>query len=53
MSQWFDKESNPYKLFLPPAERISKLKIKIRYHNGELVNFGIFNFSFIEMDFKK
>jgi hypothetical protein len=47
MSQWFDKESNPYKLFLPPAERIRKLKIKIRYHNGELVNFGIFNFSFM------
>jgi hypothetical protein len=47
MSQWFDKESTPYKLFLPPAERIRKLKIKIRYHNGELVNFGVFNFSFM------
>ena len=46
MSQWFDREALPYKLFLPPAERIRKLKIKIRYHNGQLVNFGVFNYSF-------
>jgi len=46
MSQWFDKNSEPYKLYLPPAERIRKLKIKIRYHNGQLVNFGVFNYSF-------
>ena len=46
MSQWFDRESQPYKLYLPPAERIRKLKIKIRYHNGQLVNFGVFNYSF-------
>ena len=46
MSQWFDRDSMPYKLYLPPAERIRKLKIKIRYHNGQLVNFGVFNYSF-------
>jgi hypothetical protein len=46
MSQWFDRDANPYKLYLPPAERIRKLKIKIRYHNGQLVNFGVFNYSF-------
>jgi hypothetical protein len=46
MSQWFDRDSSSYKLFLPPAERIRKLKIKIRYHNGQLVNFGVFNYSF-------
>ena len=46
MSQWFDRESLPYKLYLPPAERIRKLKIKLRYHNGQLVNFGVFNYSF-------
>lgn len=46
LSQWFDKNCNSYKLFLPPAERIRKLKIKIRYHNGLLVNFGVFNYSF-------
>lgn len=46
IAQWFDKESFPYKLFLPPAERVRKLKIKLRYHNGELVNFGTYNYSF-------
>ena len=46
MSQWFDKIAQPYKLYLPPAERIRKLKIKLRYHNGQLVNFGVFNYSF-------
>jgi hypothetical protein len=46
MSQWFDRDSRPYKLYLPPAERIRKLKIKLRYHNGQLVNFGVFNYSF-------
>lgn len=46
MSQWFDRDSHPYKLYLPPAERIRKLKIKLRYHNGQLVNFGVFNYSF-------
>ena len=46
MSQWFDRESLPYKLYLPPAERIRKLKIKLRYHNGQQVNFGVFNYAF-------
>ena len=46
ISQWFDRDSLPYKMYWPPAERIRKLSIKIRYHNGQLVNFGIFPFSF-------
>jgi hypothetical protein len=46
MSQWFDKDCPSYKLFLPPAERIRKLKIFIRYHNGEAVNFGTFSYTF-------
>jgi hypothetical protein len=37
---------NTYMIYQPPAERIRKLKIRIRYHNGALVNFGSFNFSF-------
>jgi len=45
ISQWFDRDSLPYKLFVPPAERIRKLKIKVRYHNGLLVDFGLFNWS--------
>jgi hypothetical protein len=46
ISQWFDRDSLPYKMYWPPAERIRKLSIKIRYHNGQLVNFGVFPFSF-------
>jgi hypothetical protein len=47
LSQWFDRDSTPYKLYYPPAERMRKLKIKIRYHNGQLANFGVFNYSFM------
>ena len=46
MSQWFDGDAQSYKLFLPPAERIRKIKVKLRYHNGQIVNFGVFNYSF-------
>jgi hypothetical protein len=46
ISQWFDKDCPYYKLFLPPAERIRKLKILIRYHTGEVVNFGTFGYTF-------
>jgi hypothetical protein len=47
LSQWFDKDSFPYKLYYPPAEKIRRLKFRIRYHNGQLANFGVFNFSFM------
>lgn len=47
ISQWFDRDSIPYKYYLPPAERIRRLKIRFRYHNGQLVNFGVFNYSFM------
>jgi len=47
ISQWFDRDSLPYKFYYPPAERIRKLKFKIRYHNGKLVNFGVFNYTFV------
>jgi hypothetical protein len=46
ISQWFDNECESYKIFDPPAERIRRLKIKIRYHDGSLVNFETFPFSF-------
>jgi hypothetical protein len=46
ISQWYDSSSDSYMYFEPPAERIRKLKIKIRYHNGKLVNFGLFEYSF-------
>jgi hypothetical protein len=48
ISQFFDDDaSNPYKYFNPPAERIRKLKIKIRYHNNVLVDFGSFEYTFM------
>jgi hypothetical protein len=46
ITQWYDKNSLPYKFYDPPAERIRKLTIKLRYHNDQLVSFGAFNFSF-------
>jgi len=47
ISQFFDNDMGPYKYWNPPAERISKLKIKFRYHNGQLVDFGQFEYSFM------
>lgn len=47
LSLWYDinAEGN-YKFFDPPAERIRKLNITIRYHNGMMVDFETFNFTF-------
>jgi hypothetical protein len=47
LSQWFDRDSISYKYWNPPAERISKIKVKFRYHNGQLVSFGQFNYTFM------
>jgi hypothetical protein len=46
ISQWFDRDSFPYKMYWPPADRIRRLNIKLRYHNGQLVQFGVFPYSF-------
>jgi len=46
ISQWFDRDSLPYKFYYPPAEKIRRFRIRLRYHNGETVNFGDFNYSF-------
>jgi hypothetical protein len=47
LSQWFDRDSVPYKLYYPPAERIRKMRVKLRYHNGQAVQFGVSNYSFM------
>jgi len=47
ISQWFDRDSIPYKFYYPPAERIRKLKVKFRYHDGSAAEFGVFPFSFV------
>jgi len=46
VSQWYDSNSEAVTIFNPPAERIRRLKIKFRYHNGLQVDFGKFPFSF-------
>jgi hypothetical protein len=47
ISQWFDRDAVPYKMYNPPAERMRRLRIKLRYHDGHVVNFGVFNYSFM------
>jgi len=46
-NQFINYDSLPYKYYYPPAERIRKLHIRLRYHNGQLVNFGTMNYSFM------
>jgi hypothetical protein len=46
LSQWYDADRTAYKLYNPPAERIRKFAFKLRYHDGTLVNFGKFPYSF-------
>lgn len=51
LTQFFDRDSAPVKIYSPPLERIRKLKIRLRYHDGEVVNFGLFDYSFmLELD---
>jgi hypothetical protein len=47
ISQWYDNYQTPVKIYNPPAERIRKLKIKVRYHNGLLVDFGTTDFTIL------
>jgi hypothetical protein len=48
ISQWFDVNSGgPYKYWNPPAERLSKIKVKLRYHNGVIAQMGLFDYSFM------
>jgi len=46
LSQYYDGPSPAYKFFDPPIDRIRRLRFKLRYHNGQLVNFGVFEYSF-------
>jgi hypothetical protein len=47
ISQFYDQVTEPYKYFSPPAERIRKIKVKLRYHDGQLIDFGLFDYSFM------
>ena len=44
--QWFET-MDCYKIFNPPAERIRKLYIKLRYHDGSLIEFFNANYTFM------
>ena len=46
VSQFYERNSNCYKLFYPVAERIRRLSIKFRYPDGSPVDFGTFTFNF-------
>lgn len=46
LSQTFENDAESFKIFNPPAERISKLNFRFRYHNGLLVDFGKYNYTF-------
>jgi len=46
ISQIYDTNTESITVFNPPIERLSKIKVKFRYHNGRAVNFGNFNYSF-------
>ena len=45
-TDWFNTTTDSYMLYNPPAEKIRRLRVKIRYHNNMLVNFDNFEFSF-------
>jgi len=40
------ENNKAYKIYNPPAERIRKIKLRMRYHNGQLVDFGSGEYSF-------
>ena len=49
VSQYFDSRNSMLQnmsQFFPPLERISKVKIKLRYHDGRLVDFSNCDFNF-------
>lgn len=37
----------PYRFFNPPVDRLRKLVVRLRYHNGTLVDLDNFNYSFM------
>jgi len=47
LTQFYNRDAHPYKYFIPPLERLRRLTIRFRYHNGQLVDFGVFPYSFM------
>jgi hypothetical protein len=44
---WYNERSESYMLYNPPAERIRRIRVKIRHHNNRLVSFDNFEYSFV------
>jgi hypothetical protein len=49
VTQWFGQnpDNTPYAYFTPPLDKVSQLNIKLVYHDGTIVDFQNFNFSFM------
>jgi hypothetical protein len=46
-TDWVNTQASSYMIYNPPAEKVRRLRIKIRYHNNAPVNFDNFEFSFM------
>jgi len=44
---WFNERSESYMLYNPPAEKVRRLKIRMRLHNNRTVAFDTFEYSFV------
>lgn len=44
---WYNERSESYMLYNPPAERIRRIRVKLRSHNNKLVSFDNFEYSFV------
>ena len=44
---WYNQRSESYMLYNPPAEKIRRLRIRMRHHNNRLVSFDQFEYSFV------
>ena len=44
---WYNERSESYMLYNPPAERIRRIRVKMRHHNNKLVAFDNFEYSFV------
>ena len=44
---WYNERSESYMLYNPPAERIRRIRVKMRHHNNKLVSFDNFEYSFV------
>lgn len=42
---FFDSSSRAYKYFNPPKDKLRKMRIRLRYHNGEFVQLGLSEFT--------